>query len=263
MSLPYFRMYPTDFEADTAHLTLEEDGAYNRLMRLCWRTPGCSLPNDPQWIMRRLRVSQDEYDRVVSIVLDEFFIVENRRVSNKRLLSEFNDATQRHEAASINGKKGGRPRKPLKVNETEKAKGFDQPKLNKTNQNQNHTTLSKDKAAAVREDAPVCAASLIEKVEVAAGADSSKSQHWATTGIQTAQVWLDIAKASGVGDARAEELILLKVSEIRAREPSQQISRPSFFNKAIDETLRRENLNRTPGGFQSGKFGKPRVKATA
>ncbi|MCP5097247.1 MAG: YdaU family protein, partial [Chloroflexi bacterium] len=36
MSLPYFPMYPTDFEADTSHLTLEEDGAYNRLLRLMW-----------------------------------------------------------------------------------------------------------------------------------------------------------------------------------------------------------------------------------
>ena len=32
--LPYFPLYPTDFEADTSHLTLEEDGAYNRLLRL-------------------------------------------------------------------------------------------------------------------------------------------------------------------------------------------------------------------------------------
>jgi uncharacterized protein YdaU (DUF1376 family) len=31
MSLPYFPMYPTDFEAKTSHLTLAEDGAYNRL----------------------------------------------------------------------------------------------------------------------------------------------------------------------------------------------------------------------------------------
>lgn len=127
---------------------------------------------------------------------------------------------------------------------------------------QNRTEQNRTEAAA-REAAPVCAASLIEKVEVASGADSSKSQHWATTGIQTAQVWLDMAKASGVGEVRAEELILLKVGEIRARDPSQQISRPSFFNKAIEETLRREKDARPAAGFKSGKFGSPRLKEPA
>jgi uncharacterized protein YdaU (DUF1376 family) len=53
MSLPYFPMYPSDFEAKTSHLTLLEDGAYNRLLRLCWMTPGCSIPADEAWIMRR------------------------------------------------------------------------------------------------------------------------------------------------------------------------------------------------------------------
>lgn len=51
MSLPYFPMFPTDFEAKTSHLTLAEDGAYNRLLRLMWMTPGCSLPDDDAWIM--------------------------------------------------------------------------------------------------------------------------------------------------------------------------------------------------------------------
>ena len=65
MSLPYFPMYPSDFEAKTSHLTLEEDGAYNRLLRLCWMTPGASIPDDDAWIMRRMRVDQATFDRVV------------------------------------------------------------------------------------------------------------------------------------------------------------------------------------------------------
>ena len=32
--IPYLPLYVNDFEGDTAHLSLEEDGAYNRLIRL-------------------------------------------------------------------------------------------------------------------------------------------------------------------------------------------------------------------------------------
>lgn len=85
MSLPYFNLYPTDFEAKTSHLTLEEDGAYNRLLRLCWMTPGCSLPDDNAWIMRRMRVDQDTFNRVVLVVLDEFFTRKSGRVINENL----------------------------------------------------------------------------------------------------------------------------------------------------------------------------------
>lgn len=80
MRTPYFPMYPADFEAKTSHLTLEEDGAYNRLLRLCWMTPGCSLPDDAAWIARRMRVSSADFDRVVRPLLDEFFKREKGRV---------------------------------------------------------------------------------------------------------------------------------------------------------------------------------------
>ena len=107
MSLPYFAFYPTDFEADTSHLTLEEDGAYNRLLRLCWMSPGCSLPDDDAWIMRRLRVDQDAFDRVVRIVLDEFFDRRAGRVSNARLTREFVASGDKHSRRVSAGKLGG------------------------------------------------------------------------------------------------------------------------------------------------------------
>ena len=75
MSLPYFNLYPTDFDGDTAHLTTEEDGAYNRLLRLCWKTAGCSLSNDDAWIKRMVRASDEEYERAYIAVIKEFFKV--------------------------------------------------------------------------------------------------------------------------------------------------------------------------------------------
>lgn len=115
MSLPYFNLYPRDFEADTSHLSLEEDGAYNRLLRLCWMTPGCSLPDDDAWIMRRLRVDKDTYDRVVRVVISEFFIRKNGRVSNARIAREFEQSSAAHEKRVFAGKSGGKA-KALKTN---------------------------------------------------------------------------------------------------------------------------------------------------
>lgn len=118
MSLPYFNLYPRDFEADTSHLTLEEDGAYNRLLRLCWMTPGCSLPDDDAWIMRRMRVDAETYERVVKVVLAEFFKRSGGRVANARLAREHIASSQSHERRVNAGKSGGKA-KAAKTKENE------------------------------------------------------------------------------------------------------------------------------------------------
>ncbi len=107
MSLPYFPLFPTDFEADTSHLTLEEDGAFNRLLRLMWMTPGCSLPDDDRWIMRRMRVDQPTYDRVVSVVIDEFMTRKGGRIFSSRLAKEWQKTDLAHRKRVEAGKKGG------------------------------------------------------------------------------------------------------------------------------------------------------------
>jgi uncharacterized protein YdaU (DUF1376 family) len=117
MSLSYFPLFPDDFEADTAHLTLAEDGAYNRLLRLCWRTPGCSIPADREWIYRRMRAITDDDKRVIDVVIDEFFVEVKQRLSNARLVREYESATEKHERRKNAGKKGGLS-KPLKTKKT-------------------------------------------------------------------------------------------------------------------------------------------------
>lgn len=117
MSLAYFPFYPADYEADTSHLTLEEDGAYNRLLRLCWMTPGCSIPDEKAWIMRRLRVDEDTFDRVVSVVVSEFFKRRRGRLYQPRLSDIFQETNASRNRRSKAGQKGGRPSKSLKEKE--------------------------------------------------------------------------------------------------------------------------------------------------
>ena len=118
MAIPYIPLYVADYEADTAHLTIEEDGAYNRLLRLCWRSPGCSLPDDPKWIMRKMRVTPDDYYRVVEPLLDEFFTRGMGRVFSARLQREQQRIEETSRKRSEAGQKGGRPAKILKNNKT-------------------------------------------------------------------------------------------------------------------------------------------------
>jgi len=127
MSIPYFPLYVADYEADTAHLTLEEDGAYLRLLRLCWRTPGCSIPADPRWIARMMRVTWECYERVVVPILSEFFQLRHNRYFSSRLQKEYERIESTSKARSAAGKSGNDKRwkkeahtdKPLKTLETE------------------------------------------------------------------------------------------------------------------------------------------------
>ena len=127
MSLPYFPMYPTDFEADTSHLTLAEDGAYNRLLRLMWMTPGCSLPADDKWIMRRMRVTQDEFEAVVRVVMDEFFTIKSGRLTNPKLAKIFAETDVAHKKRVDAGSKGGKA-KSLKTNKSASSNALAKPK---------------------------------------------------------------------------------------------------------------------------------------
>ncbi len=106
--LPALPLFIDDFEAATAHLTFEEDGAYNRLMRLCWRQPDCSIPNDDQWIMRKMRCDQATYDRVVKPILIEFFTRTRSRWFQKRLRAEHGYVLSKLDARIKAGRKGGK-----------------------------------------------------------------------------------------------------------------------------------------------------------
>ena len=117
-SLP---LYVDDYEAATAHLSLEEDGAYTRLLRLCWRQSGCSVPDDPAWLTRHLRVSEEQFNRVIEPVIAEFFTRRRGRIFQKRLVSEFVYVKAVLEKRKEAGKKGVAA-KALKAQETSASK---------------------------------------------------------------------------------------------------------------------------------------------
>jgi len=108
MSLPYMPFFVSDYQAKTSHLTLAEDGAYNRLLRLCWLTPDCSVPDDIDWINRKMiaRIEQDKSD--ILTVINEFFTREGARIFSKKQQEVWRNSLDKHEKRSRAGKKGGK-----------------------------------------------------------------------------------------------------------------------------------------------------------
>lgn len=116
MSLPYFPFYVADYVLDTQHLSLEEHGAYLRLLCLCWTTPGCTIPADPEWVRRRLGIDSETYERAVAPLLAEYFKRANGRLFSPRLLSIHEEITAAHTRRVEAGRKGGHSSKSRNVN---------------------------------------------------------------------------------------------------------------------------------------------------
>jgi hypothetical protein len=90
MSLAYFPMYPTDFDAKTAHLTFAEDGAYSRLLRLSWGCPEAKMPDDLDWICRKARAVTDADRALIAAILSEFFTLKDGQWFSATLLGWVN-----------------------------------------------------------------------------------------------------------------------------------------------------------------------------
>jgi uncharacterized protein YdaU (DUF1376 family) len=86
---PAMPLFTDAYLADTTHLTDAEHGLYLRLLMIMWRSPGCRIPNEPQWIARRLNKTMEEYDLLVRPIVDEFLISSGNWLTQKRLSKEY------------------------------------------------------------------------------------------------------------------------------------------------------------------------------
>lgn len=73
--------------ADTHHLTLEEHGAYFKLLLLAWRSPGCSLPDDDQRLARMLAIGPAKWAKLKPCVM-AFWMLSDGAWTQKRLSKE-------------------------------------------------------------------------------------------------------------------------------------------------------------------------------
>jgi len=89
----YMPWYAADHRQDTPHLSLEQDGAYRRMIDAMWNAGG-RLPNDPQKLARILRVDIRKWKFLSAAVLP-FFEVDGDELTHKRVTAELAKAKAR------------------------------------------------------------------------------------------------------------------------------------------------------------------------
>jgi len=105
----YYKFNIKDWSRDTAHLTVEEEGVYRRLLDQYYESE-TPIPKETQLVIRRLRLSG--YEMAVSLILEEFFTLGDDGYRHARCDSEIEKYHAKAQANRANGKSGGRPKKP-------------------------------------------------------------------------------------------------------------------------------------------------------
>lgn len=81
-------LFTDSWVADTSHLKRAERGLYHDLLVLMWRSPECRVPNDLDWIGRKLRV-EDWEEAALAMIVKEFCSTTGNWLFQKRLQKEF------------------------------------------------------------------------------------------------------------------------------------------------------------------------------
>jgi uncharacterized protein YdaU (DUF1376 family) len=131
-TVPYFQFYPSDYLADTGHLTTEQHGAYLLMLITAWARGG-RLPNDAKKLARIARVSPRRWHLVGPDVL-EFWTEDGDDIVSERMERDYEKAVSKSEKRSASGKRGGeakalKTKKPSLANATGLLKHLPEPEL--------------------------------------------------------------------------------------------------------------------------------------
>lgn len=110
-SVNYYTYHIGDYRTATAHLSLDEDATYKRLLDYQYDKE-CPIPDDPAVMARRLRSSE----KLVSAMLSEFFTLTDTGWVNKRVWDEVGKHQEFIDKQKHNGRKGGRAKTQAEPN---------------------------------------------------------------------------------------------------------------------------------------------------
>jgi len=105
-------LFTEDFVAGTQHLTNEEIGVYIRLLCWNWNKRCRGIPCDSMTQYRIANCITDTEKKSCDEIIKQFFVQVNNHFQNERQLQEYLFINKRIEASKLNGKLGGRPKKP-------------------------------------------------------------------------------------------------------------------------------------------------------
>lgn len=148
----YYQFHVSDYLHDTAHLSIEEDLAFRRLLDLYY-TQEKPIPNKTREVSRRIRMSKHE--NAVQTVLEEFFMydMENDQWFHARCDKTIADYQAKAERNRAVGKLGGRPKSNPEETQTV------------SKQNPNHKPLTNNQEPKEKKATPVaCPTDVSEQV---------------------------------------------------------------------------------------------------
>lgn len=114
-AFPSLPLFTDAWVADTKHLSRLERGTYHDLIVLMWRSPECRVPNDDEWLSRRMGMTLDEVKNELRPIIAEFMQTDGNWLFQKRLRKEFDwckkNSRQRSDAAKSRWSKEKTPSK--------------------------------------------------------------------------------------------------------------------------------------------------------
>ena len=105
-------LFTEDFIAGTMSNTAVEVGVYIRLLCWNWNKRCQGIPKDSNTYYRIANCITEEEKKACETVLKQFFVEVQDHYQNERQLQEYLFITKRIEASKLNGRLGGRPKKP-------------------------------------------------------------------------------------------------------------------------------------------------------
>ena len=105
-------LFTEDFVAGTMSNSAVEVGVYIRLLCWNWNKRCQGIPKDSNAYYRIANCITEEEKKACETVLKQFFVEVQDHYQNERQLQEYLFITKRIEASKINGRLGGRPKKP-------------------------------------------------------------------------------------------------------------------------------------------------------
>jgi len=87
-TFPFLPLSTDAYLSDTLHLTLEEHGAYLKILMISWRSPNGLMPDDDGRIATMLGITKARWQKKLRPALEPFFTIEGGFFSQKRLQSE-------------------------------------------------------------------------------------------------------------------------------------------------------------------------------
>lgn len=86
---PALPLFTDAYMADCSHLTYEEHGMYLMLLMTIWRNPNQRVPNDNEWLARRMRLSVSDVATKLRPLISEFCKTDGNWITQKRLDREW------------------------------------------------------------------------------------------------------------------------------------------------------------------------------